>query len=642
MTQLNISLPPNTGNVDFDNWQNQTTQYLRDYLGHYEYCTFAEDYGFLPSATGSANSSALATAIATGTKYLVVRTPGNFTLDNTSPVLLSTNDMKFELCNGVNILPTVNTSKVFYITGKNVTFEGGTITGDGNYVNTGSSTGRPISFIEVYNGVSPVSVQNVIIRNVKMVNPNNMGITLYRTVGVLIEDCNFISAYADSYVDRASMVYVYSSASVLIDSNLMNGASHGIVGGGASAYSFDDFAGETDFNTRDVFVSNNRVFNYIDHGIYFSNECNRISIQENSVSSTVSGSSSGIKLFGSGVVSGNIVTSLNGGFDGRCSNNLIFNNNRIYVTGTGSSVSAFEIEGSGDWDINIENIVISDNLFVSGNVLGITKGIYIYGLKRVSDGSQNLLKNISISGNVFSGKIGGHTSGTENAVISMFQENHNTAASSVYGQNITIVNNTAYCEPITGPNYNCKYFAILSAEAGHANFDNVVIKGNSAFNIVSHFGYLGIRNGIVTDNFVKPQTGNGAVIEVTKTDTPSGLNYFGTIHGGTWTVFAAVDTSEIDSFEKRQYNGSLGLDTTYLAYRPFRHLVLNPTDTRAITLVTAAGYVFPNGMLVTVHNLSSSKTLTFELSPGGSTSTIAISSSKTFMCTGSNTFIETN
>lgn len=33
MTKLNIDLPPPTGNLDFDKWVIQTTQYLRDHLG---------------------------------------------------------------------------------------------------------------------------------------------------------------------------------------------------------------------------------------------------------------------------------------------------------------------------------------------------------------------------------------------------------------------------------------------------------------------------------------------------------------------------------------------------------------------------------------------------------------------------------
>lgn len=33
MTQLNIQLPPETGNADFDRWIIQITQYLRDNLG---------------------------------------------------------------------------------------------------------------------------------------------------------------------------------------------------------------------------------------------------------------------------------------------------------------------------------------------------------------------------------------------------------------------------------------------------------------------------------------------------------------------------------------------------------------------------------------------------------------------------------
>jgi hypothetical protein len=50
MTQLNINLPPNIDQRDFDEWISQVTQYLRDYLGLYDSGT---QVSFIQSGTGA-------------------------------------------------------------------------------------------------------------------------------------------------------------------------------------------------------------------------------------------------------------------------------------------------------------------------------------------------------------------------------------------------------------------------------------------------------------------------------------------------------------------------------------------------------------------------------------------------------------
>ena len=92
--------------------------------------------------------------------------------------------------------------------------------------------------------------------------------------------------------------------------------------------------------------------------------------------------------------------------------------------------------------------------------------------------------------------------------------------------------------------------------------------------------------------------------------------------------------------DKPVYNSSLGSDTTLNCIYPATDLVYNPTAARAITLDGVGSYYFPIGYKVTVHNVSAGFNLTFELVSGGGTSTITPQASKTFMCTGSNTFIE--
>jgi hypothetical protein len=482
----------------------------------------AEDYGFSAAATATTNAANLRRAIAIGSRQLTISTPGDYALDNRLPLELNVAGMHFMMGPGVNIRPSVNTAKVFFITAKNVVFEGGMITGDGTHNIQGSSSGRPIAFVEVYNGESPVAPQTVKVRNVSVVDPNNAGILFYRTVGGEATGNKLRSTYSGGWIQGVLGISVYSSAQVLISGNLIDGFVQNIAGGAedAGGYTFNDFASEANHrDTRDVIIQGNQLVNFSDHGFYFSSNTHRVTVRNNRVASSVATAASGIKLFGSGVIDGNTVDSVLGGIDGRNSYQLTISNNRVNVTGSSRSVTLINLDITSAYDIHAENISITNNQLHAASSRGTNKGIYINGMRRKSNGSQNLLKNISITGNVFSGTIGGVFGGSYNAVIHLYQETSAKAVSSAYGQNITISNNSAHLMPTTGPAYNCLYFLMLSGLPGQANFDNVVITGNKASNFVGDFMYLGIRKGLVENNFAQPQRGNGAIRRLSETGT---------------------------------------------------------------------------------------------------------------------------
>lgn len=617
----------------------------------------AEWFGFSSSATAANNKTYLDKAIATGSTNICIVTPGDYALDNTSPVTLSTNKLYFWVGPGVNIVPSVNTATVFRITGARITYDGGTITGDGTYNITGSVAGRPIAFIEVTDDAGEDGTQdlgyaqNVTVKNVTMVNPNNCGIAFHRTVGGKALNNKLKSGYNDVWVQGIFGIDVYSSAQILIDGNTIDGFIQGVCGGGTSTYTFNDYAGTTaNANTRDIVVTNNHIPNFRDHGVYFSSYTNRINVINNSMVTTYASSGEAIKLCWIGnVVANNMTVSVKGGFVGRALRDTIITGNRFYISGTATAlvpIRGIVIAGETDAAYDVvgnhpENIKITNNLIESSGSIG--HGIYIYALKKTSDGSQNLIKNLTITGNTITG-VASCTDEAYRSPIFLYQEEHDTPASSVYGENVIITGNKLISS-------SCLYGIAMSLLNSLAGFDNVIITDNIIKGVDDGGSvmYLQIKNSIVRDNTYQAKSGwvPGTIYgirEVVNTHTPCSNNYFGKlnylaadINSGLFHL--ASETSMYEPLEAT-YSASLAGDASLSAATPYKKMIFNPTANRAITLSAAASANFPIGYSVQVHNISGANNLTFELVSGGGTVTITPQTHKTFYCTGSNTFID--
>jgi hypothetical protein len=599
------------------------------------------DFGFSPANTALANRQAIENAFASGATNIFVDQDGNYDVDNTTPIVIATNNFEFRLSKNVNIKPNTNNVTVFSITGQNVMWDGGSFEGDGTYNGTGSSSGRSVAFIEVYNGPSPTAPQNVIIQNVTMVNPNNTGIQIWRTVGVTIQNCLLTSNYPGPFFIGHDGINVYSSANITIQENTLDGFNEGCAGGGTASYSFTDFTSvATDPSSRNIIFSNNQVNNFIDHGIYFASFAAKTVCSNNSFTSFKADANYPIKLFGyANVITGNVTTCTTGGFSGRAINHSVISNNTFIQVVDGGPVAnsaLIQLDAYDEESIEMSNISITDNILDANAETDY--GIYLYSTNRISDGGQNLMKNIVIQNNVFTGKIGGANSGTPSnqSGIFIFMEKHNTPASSAYSDGLVIADN------VLDLSTDCRFGFLICGNGTSSAFQNVSITGNVIKNYKTTGILALIKNSHVANNVFNPTGTTIAITEITDVDTPSGDNYYGRV---TVDILNAdfVIVSESSWYDARplRYESNLSADTTLLSTLPYQQLVFNPTaSSRAITLVVFAGAVFPIGYSVTIGNISSTQNLTFELSPGGSTSTINPNTNATFVCVGSNTFVK--
>lgn len=621
----------------------------------------AEGFGFNSGATAANNSTYLRAAIASGAKLIEIKTPGNYALDNTTPIQLNVNGVTLRLAVGVNIVPSVNTMTVFQVTGSNVTFEGGTITGDGTFpvdvahpgpaspagyylaANTTAvipgnySTGRTVSFIEI-NGYGLTERQNAVIRGVTMVNPNCSGIMLYYTVGSACCDNRITSSYVSVFTLGFFLVSLYSCAYCAIDNNYLYGHVEGFVGGSIPSNTFNDYVLATALsNTRHITISNNQVANQIDHGIYMSNDADHTTVLGNKISNVVSGSGHAIKMYGSGVVIGNVTSTQRAAFNGRNSNNLAITGNSFQtnvISGVSSNNSVIYADCTGYLNEPLENITISGNtLVVAGRS---PNGIYLYADKSPVDGTQQVIKNVTITGNTISGNIGATIAEDPlSAGIKLLQQDPTTGAK-FYGENITISGNVVSTN-LTG-SYVLQYGVLLSSIATYLGYDCASIYGNTFVGYTS-VGVCGnFKNSLISDNVFKPITAALSIKETSNANTPSGSNSYGaaimTNDAGWWNL--ETGTSEI-VWDRTYIDTNMIAGYSYLAARPYRHLVLFPTAARAITLVSGMGSVFQVGQIVTVHNYASSGGSNVDFA---SVAIVLPNTSKHFMCTGSNTFIQ--
>jgi hypothetical protein len=599
------------------------------------------DFGFSTSNTALGNRQAIENAIASGAKCVIAAASGDYNIDNATPIVVNSNDLEFQFARGVNFKPNTPTVTVFSVTGQNVLWNGGSFEGNGTYNNTGSSTGRSVSFIEVYNGPSPTAPQNVTIQNVVMVDPNNTGIQLWRTVGVTIQNCSIKSNYAGAFIAGIFGISVYSCANVTVQGNTVDGFIEGCVGGGENSYVFTDFTSvATSSNSRNVIFANNQINNFIDHGIYFSSNAEKIVCSDNSFTSFKVDAQHSIALFGTGnVVTGNVSTCTIGGFRGRAVNDSVISGNTFrQVTDGGAGVNSalIVLDAWTGSSIEMADLVISNNFLVA---VGKTDyGIYLFSTNRVSDGGQNLMRNIVIEGNVISGQVGGANAGSPavQSGINIFVQQHSTPASSAFSNGLVIADN------VLDLSADCLYGIYVSGQSTQSGFNNASIVNNVLKNYKTTGILASLKDSHVSGNVFSPTGAAAAVQEITNVNTPSGNNYYGRILGiTTGAEFSLV--SQTSAYEGRllNYIASLGTDTTLQSFRPFQRLVFGPTATRAVTLSVAASAVFPVGYAVVVSNISGANNLTFELSPGGSTSLVTPNTSPTFVCVGSNTFIRT-
>ncbi len=605
---------------------------------------FAEHFGFSTTATAAANATYITAAIASGAKLLEIKTPGNYSLDNTSPIILNVDDMDFRLAAGVNILPTVNTKTVFQITASNVTFEGGIITGDGTVNITGSTVGRPISFIEVYGGAAPTSQQNVKIKKVRMVNPNNAGILFYKSVGGTALENKISSNYTGVWVQGVWGICAYSSAYLFYRDNQIDGLVEGITAGADPGYSFNDFAGTTDFNTRVVSILGNKITNFRDHGIYFSNQCLLTSVEHNVVTTDVVGSADAIKLTGSCNIVGNTTVSRRAAINGRSMYNSVIASNNFTTTITSTGVSANDsiiyLEGYSGLAQNVDNITITGNLLKATGKIG--SGIYVYGAQQVAGfgttvGAQNLVTNLLISNNVFSGGIGGDPLDGFPSGIKIFNDLNSVAASSLYGKNISITDNNMQLDPACS-------FGILLSGIGTANFDGVNVHYNTIAGTNICAILIGAKNSLVTNNTIRPNVASIWMKESDQTNTPCGNNYFGKALGESskLTNLCILGTELSDYLPvKRFYNGNMIADLSLDPTNLYSNLILFPTASRNITIPSTTSKI-PLGYIIQIHNLASAggSNLVFSLSAGGATVTILPNTHKSFMAISGNTFVE--
>jgi parallel beta-helix repeat protein len=611
------------------------------------------DKGFLASASGAVNAAALTAAIATGDKNIVITIPGDYSVDNTTPIILNTNGLTFTLSAGVNILPSVNTMILFQITGVNVTFDGGTITGDGTYpidaanpaplsaagyfmaatgnANGTYATGRPTSLIEVY-GVGMAERQNAVIKNVTIVNPNCAGVMFYYAVGGGCFNCKMKSSYANVFVAGFYLVAMYSCAYVNIDGNLFDGHVEGFSGGSTPANTFNDYVVAAALsNTRHITISNNRIMNQIDHGIYMSNDADHTTVIGNNITNAVTGSGHAIKVFGSCTVVGNTASIQRHGFNGRNTINSIISGNNFQtniVSGTSSNNAGIYIDCSAGTADPLQNITIAGNTLVAAG--RSPNGIYLFSDKVTATGAQNIIKNITISGNTISGNIGATVAEDPYASGIKLMQVIPTSGSKYFGENITISGNTIRSDYTA--TYFMQYGIFLSGIAGYLGYDGVNINDNVFSNFVSAGIYGNYKNSFIANNIFKAVTAVLLIKEVANSDTPSGENFFGkfscatALDSGWYNISSETGATQgID----RDYNAALAGTYAYSGSRPYRHLVLIPTAPRAITTSNTAGVAWQIGHIVTVHNINS-----------GATVSVAANTSKTFMCTGSNTFIE--
>lgn len=555
---------------------------------------------------------------------------GTYIINNTVPILIQ-DSIKITAGKAVYIHPSVQDVTLFSVVGIDVIIEDISIIGDGTFNSIGSNTGRSVAHIEIYSGTAPLKNQNVVIRNVKLINPANTGIQLYRAVGATIDNCTLESTYSGAFFQGHFGISVYSSANITITNTKINGFVECIVGGGTSSYVFDDFSGNLPSPfTRNTIVDSCILQNPADHCYYYSSNTTNNIVSNTNMVCKRAGSGSALKYSGQTTITGNTIVSIEGGISGRMGYKTIIDSNYISYSaisdGTDSN-SAIIIEAYDKEAYALDGIRITNNIIdCTGESVF---GIYIYSLARESDGKQNIISNVNISNNTFN-NIGGSAAAPYTSVIVIYQDKDYILGNTLFAKNIKISDN------IINANDNCKFGIFAGGLPTHAGIDGLCITNNIFRNIKTTNILFTGKNSVIKGNTFLPQPYATAIQEITNPETPSSNNYFGEIIGSVnGAEFLISQETTMYTGREVKYIPSMSYNFNLEGYRPFKKIICNPDVERKILL----DYNFPVNYTVAVSNISLSNNLLFELKAGGTTSTILPNTSATFMCIGSNTFI---
>lgn len=581
--------------------------------------------------------SAISSAFNSGAGEVVVNS-GTYSCTNTSALTISASNVRILCSPNANLQPTGDADFI-EVTGINITWIGGKITGTGNYEIT-TTGGKPISLFRI-NGDGLSERQNCTVKGLKIYEPYKAGISTYRSVGDRLEDCYVYSSNTPGGVFTNVQYFnyfVYSSAYIDIEKCTSYGGFEGICGGATDSYTFDAYDGKgASKNTRYINMDKCKIQEYGDNGIYFSSDTLSVKVTKCDVIGALL-SNTGIKLceYGS-FIDNNYVYSqgnciyLRNGAESHISNNELISDD--------DNANGFIIGIAADADVDFD----LTNNFITNNRMSCTNdnghGIYVYALYNATTTAQNIIDGLIISGNIIKGCGGYAGAGSIPSVIRVYQQTKTgDVANSLFAKNIVISGNALQAAYNGSGNVPCISLASC--------IDGAVIESNVCTNYRgTGIDIQGAKNSVVSGNTVRPNGGSGtnygiaftAVASITGGYNTVGVNNITGLNTSLYSRLVEETSSYIAN--RNYYNSSLGGNLTFYGYELYSTITANPTAARSITINDASAK-FPTNFIMTVSNISGSYALTW-IAAGtpGTDITIATNTTKRIIHTGSNSWI---
>lgn len=445
---------------------------------------------------GNTRRYAVSTAVVDALKSdadLVEITEGTWQVDNSAgEVAIATSNMRVQCAPDAEIEMT-NDNIGLVLTGTNIVWDGGLITGEGTADTAGGARQKALLLVD---GDAHTTRANVVLKNIRFTDTNAAALGLYKAVGVRVINCTAIDTNASTSNQRFGM-YANDCAYVKFTGCHVEGFGTGIGGGGANSASeeiIDYRDGTTGYLSKGISIHACEVHEQADHGIYFSDYMNGCVVTNTDSQGATNNS---IKLEGSNNVISNcprLVAS--NGVSLRNASNTIVENCNIIVTGTGTNLYGLRAAGT-TFDVDSNNITVRDCTFEATNAAGVWHGIQVYG-ELIDADNQRTLRNVRIESNTIKGYF--CVLGTNPAAIWVRQD---MASTPVRANNVVIKSNIIDLDTTTS-NLN------KGIRVG-VQFENVVITENIVTGVTSvGIDVENVNQGQVVHNLVSASPNDDA------------------------------------------------------------------------------------------------------------------------------------
>lgn len=569
----------------------------------------------------AADLTNLQAAIATG-KELYIPLSETLTIDNTGGVGLTIPANGVRIKGRGQIVALGDAHDMIRSTGADFWLEGVRLQGPGTYRPDLGGSGEPPALVACRGA-------DAVVARCKMSEPFGAGIFVRGARGAGLFFNEIESSYAGSIAAPfLFQVYLRVAADTIVYGNTCNGSIQGICGGGdgSGAITVTSKRGVTFSNLTNTLVTGNTCVNQLDHSIYFSNNTDNTTVQENN---ELTSANDLIKIEGGpNLIKGNRGTG-GSAITGRNVFKTIIADN--IMTTTLSSATAYGILLYEQvFKRSVRDVTIRDNQLTH---LGAESKGGIYVLGDVWDGYQSVIKNLKIKGNT----VVGYGATSEGFGIGVRQNLFpGSPVTGDFGENIDIENNIIEFPAHAVPTYGIELSYGLRGGS---------VKGNT----IKGFRSVGCRLlGVQDFN----NTGNTLIGDPAASglfgfnerakDTTLHYNSQGNLYGQ--NVYKGTFGRRVQHSDETCFNAdrvivrrtaAAASDSVLASLWPYMYVFTNMNAGAVITLDISAASPWPLDKEVTIVNAGANS---FTVNPGAFV--VAAGTRLTLVCAGANTFIK--